>query len=104
MIVKSTLLDTSAFREEETFTVIHPFSPFSGKSYHVEKIVKKYGNTYIHFRTPDGKCHSVLGTWTDLKANNPANIEPCGHCLAYYEDLVSLNHLLKQILNDEPNF
>ena len=101
---KQVALDTSGFTCLETFTVTHPFSPFSGKTFALDKTVVKRGKTYLHFNTDEGTRRSIPADWTDYDDGKAvkdtiAQSAIYGRCVAYYDDLIKLDLILKDILD-----
>ena len=101
---KQGALDASGFTCLETFTVTHPFSPFSGKTFALDKTVVKRGKTYLHFNTDEGTRRSIPADWTDYDDGKAvkdtiAQSAIYGRCVAYYDDLIKLDLILKDILD-----
>ena len=70
----------------------------------MDKTVVKRGKTYLHFNTDEGTRRSIPADWTDYddgKAVKDAIAQSAiyGRCVAYYDDLIKLDLVLKDILD-----
>ena len=93
-------LDAPESLDVKTFTVTHPFSPFSGKTFQLKKVINRCGNTYLHF-FEDDVLHSIPVEWTDYADTCGRVVVSRPKCLAYYENLVDLNLMLRSILSSD---
>jgi len=83
----------------QTFRITHPFHPYRGIGFEVDRVSRLAYECRILFYNPKGRRSSVPLQWTDIGPKDPFVVVSAGRSLFRVEDLLGLVRIIEEINN-----
>lgn len=91
----------NAVDEAQTFRIVHPFHPLSGKEYILITHKLNWGEDRVSFKDEKGEYHCIPSTWTNI--NPPDLYERNGNDKSFFRinDLIEVREIIRKLKNSQ---